>query len=56
MSAMGSSKIMSNRMSLDPKQKNNLLNREKEKRMTLTCTLKNLKNKLNLAILHMLRV
>ncbi len=28
MSAMGSSKIMSNRMSLDPKQKNNLLNRK----------------------------
>jgi hypothetical protein len=26
-------KIMSNRMSLDPKQKSNLLNREKEKRM-----------------------
>ena len=31
--AINSSKIMSNRMSLDPKQKNNLLNREKEKRM-----------------------
>ena len=27
--AINSSKIMSNRMSLDPKQKNNLLNREK---------------------------
>ena len=33
LSAMNSSKIMLNRMSLDPKQKNDLLNREKEKRM-----------------------
>ena len=33
LSAMISSKIMSNRMSLDPKQKNNLLNREKQKRI-----------------------
>ena len=32
-SAMISSKIMSNRISLDPKQKNNLLDREKEKRI-----------------------
>ncbi|CAB3988273.1 Hypothetical predicted protein [Paramuricea clavata] len=33
LSAMNSSKIMSNCMSLDPTQKNNLLNREKEKWM-----------------------
>ena len=33
LSAMTSSRIMSNRMSLDPKQKNNFLNREKEKRI-----------------------
>ena len=33
LSATSSSKIMSNRISLDPKQKNNLLDREKEKRM-----------------------
>ena len=33
LSATRSSKIMSNRISLDPKQKNNLLDREKEKRM-----------------------
>ncbi|CAB3985338.1 ATP-dependent DNA helicase PIF1 [Paramuricea clavata] len=33
LSAMSSSKIMLNRMSLDPKQKNDLLTREKEKRM-----------------------
>jgi predicted type IV restriction endonuclease len=33
LSATSSSKIMSNRISLDPKQKHNLLDREKEKRM-----------------------
>ncbi|CAB3983248.1 Hypothetical predicted protein [Paramuricea clavata] len=36
LSAMSSSKIMSNRILLDPKQKNNLLNREKEKRMEIS--------------------
>jgi hypothetical protein len=42
MSVMNSSKIMLNHMSLDPKRKNLQL-------MTLTCALKNFKNKLNLA-------